>query len=300
MPMDALLTNEYLHKLEVLAETKACECKNKVRELLRQRLSPLAFQKACFYLWNCRIYLPRLFASAFVRHTPIVRGFPHGHMARPFFRQLRGVNVFAPTKMCRVMTGHGSDKGHHGRHNFTTVYSALFGTLHDQPLRIFELGLGTNNTNLASNMGAEGKPGASLRGWRDLFPRAHVYGADIDRGILFEEDRIKTFYCDQLDSPAIRNLWSQPDLQSGMDIIIDDGLHTFDANTSFLDGSLEHLRPGGVYIIEDIDQNTIERWHNQLETIYSKRFPNHDFALLEVPSSSNLSDNNLLIIRSGA
>lgn len=271
----------------------------KVRELLRQRLSPLAFQDLCFYLWNCRFYLPRLIASAFVQHTPIVQGFPHGHMARPFLHQLRGVNVFAPTKMCRVMTRHGSDKGR-GIHNYTAIYSALFGTLHDQPLLILELGLGTNNMNLTSNMGAEGKPGASLRGWRDLFPRALVYGADIDRGILFEEDRIKTFYCDQLDSLAIRNLWSQPDLQSGMDIIIDDGLHTFDANTSFLDGSLEHLRPGGVYIIEDIHQNMIERWHNQLETIYSKQFPNHDFALLEVPNSSNQSDNNLLIIRSGA
>lgn len=35
---------------------------------------------------------------------------------------------------------------------------------------------------------------------RELFPHALVYGADIDRDILFEEDRIKTFYCNQLDS----------------------------------------------------------------------------------------------------
>ena len=40
-------------------------------------------------------------------------------------KQLRTVNTLAPTKMCRVMTKYGSDKGH-GSHNYTTVYSALF------------------------------------------------------------------------------------------------------------------------------------------------------------------------------
>jgi hypothetical protein len=81
-----------------------------------------------------------------------------------------------------------------------------------------------------------------------------------------------------------------------MDIIIDDGLHSFEANTSFLDGSLEHLRPGEVYAMEDISQAAIERWHNQLEAIYSKRFPNYEFALVTLPNAFNDNDNNLLII----
>jgi SAM-dependent methyltransferase len=194
------------------------------------------------------------------------------------------------------MTRHGSDKGR-AWHNYTTIYSVLFGKLRDHPLLIFELGLGTINPNFPGSMGINGRPGASLRGWRELFPHALVYGADIDRDVLFEEDRIKTFYCDQLDSVAIRDLWSQPVLQGGMDIIIDDGLHTFEGNTSFLDGSLERLRPGGVYVIEDILQETIEKWRNQLEIIYSKRFPNHEFALVALPNSVNDYDNNLLIVR---
>ena len=64
-----------------------------------------------------------------------------------------------------------------------------------------------------------------------IFPRALVYGADIDRDILFEDNRIKTFYCDQTHRAAIRELWSQPGLESGADIIIDDGLHTFEGDT---------------------------------------------------------------------
>lgn len=103
------------------------------------------------------------------------------------------------------MTRHGSDKGK-DRHNYTTIYSVLFRKLRGQPLRILELGVGTNNPKFPASMINGGIPGASLRGWRELFPQALVYGADIDRDILFEEDRIKTFYCDQLDSVSIRDL----------------------------------------------------------------------------------------------
>jgi hypothetical protein len=254
-----------------------------VRELLRRNLSTHAYQHVRSCWWHSRFYFPRLGASSFVRRNPKVQGFPSGHTSE-LVQELRGINVFAPTKMCRVMTRHGSDKGQ-GWHNYTTIYSELFGTIRHQPLRIFELGLGTNNLKFAENTGVNGRPGASLRGWRELFPQALVYGADIDREILFDEDRIQTFHCDQTDSAAIRELWSQPVLQGGMDIIIDDGLHTFEGNCSFLEGSLEHLRPGGVYVIEDILQIWIERWHHQVETIYSKRFPNDEFALVDLPNS---------------
>jgi hypothetical protein len=82
-----------------------------------------------------------------------------------------------------------------------------------------------------------------------------------------------------------------------MDIIIDDGLHTFEANVSFLEGSLNQLRPGGVYMVEDILQEAVERWHDQLQTVYPERFPNHEFAFVELPNAFNNLDNNLLLIR---
>jgi hypothetical protein len=268
-----------------------------VRKLIKSQLSSQAYQYVSFCWWISRFYLPRLIAAIFVKRTPKVQGFS-GERTSELVRRLSGVNVFAPTKMCRVMTRHGSDKGR-GSHNYTTIYSALFGKLRNQPLQIFELGLGTNNPKFVSTMGLEGRPGASLRGWREIFPRALVYGADIDRDILFEEDRIKTFYCDQLDSAAIRDLWAEPALQDGLDILIDDGLHTFEGGISFLEGSLEHLRPGGIYVIEDILRETIERWRYQLGAIYSKRFPTDEFLLLEIPNAFNDYDNTLVIVRKG-
>jgi hypothetical protein len=189
------------------------------------------------------------------------------------------------------MASYGSDKG---RNRYTTVYSALFNDRRHQPLCIFELGLGSNNLDVLSNMGVFGAPGASLRGWRKLFPHARICGADIDRRILFNEDRIKTFYCNQLDRSSIRDLWLQPDLRSGVDIIIEDGLHTFDANVSFLEESLEHLRPGGIYITEDIGRDCIERWCHRLRTVYSELYPMYEFALVAL---DNHAANNLLVVR---
>jgi hypothetical protein len=268
--------------------------KRRLGALLRPTLSPRAFQFVRFWWWCLSSYCPRLVTSRLVKCTPQVRGFGAAPILSHLAKQLQSVNALAPTKMCRVMTKYGSDKGR--QHNYTTVYSALFTERCDQPLRVLELGLGSNNPDVPSNMGVFGVPGASLRGWRELFPHALVYGADIDRGILFQEDRIKTFYCGQADRSSIRELWSHPDLQGGVDIIIDDGLHTFEANVSFLEGSLDHLHPGGIYVIEDIMWNSVERWYDRLETIYSKQYPNYEFAFVASPDPRNRA-NNLLVVR---
>jgi hypothetical protein len=266
------------------------------RSTLRNALSRDTLQSLRSCRWHLSYYLPRLVTSKFVRVTPNIRGFGSASRESPLLKLLRNSNAVAATKMCRVMTKHGSDKGR-GWHNYTTVYSALFPLGCVQPKRIFELGLGTNQPDLISTMGVEGRPGASLRGWAELFPNAVIYGADIDRGSLFQEPRIKTYYCDQLDSAAIRELWAQPDLRDGMDLLVEDGLHTFEANISFLDGSLEHVTPGGLYVIEDIADNQRERWYETLGEVYAKRYPTYEFAFVALPNSLNSGDNNMLIVR---
>lgn len=267
-----------------------------LRILLQRLLSPtvLDFVRVCN--WYVSFYFPRLATSRFVKCSPEIYTFGDDSRAPRFLNQLRNVNTLAPTKMCRIMTKYGSDKGS-GWHNFTTAYSVLFKEHGEQPLRIFELGLGINDPEDVSKMWGNGRPGASLRGWRELFPHALVYGADINRRILFREDRIKTFYCHQLSPESIRELWSEPDLKSGMDIIIEDGFHTFEANLSFLEGSLEHLRPGGTYIIEDIAREFMDQWRERVETMYLSRYPEYKFAFVVLPNSLNtIADNNLLVV----
>jgi hypothetical protein len=269
--------------------------KRRLGVLLRPVLPPKLVQFLRYALWCGSVYFPRLVTSGFAKRTPKVRRFGSAQGPSSLVKQLERVNVLAPTKMCRIMTKYGSDKGR--LNYYTPIYSALFKDRCNEPVRIFELGLGTNNTELPSNMGPYGAPGASLRGWRELFPNARVYGADVDRSILFEEDRIKTFYCNQLDQSSIRDLWSNPGLNEGADILIEDGLHTLEANISFLEGSLRHLRPGGIYVTEDIMLSDVEAWYDRLESVYSKQYPEYEFTFAIIARDGSGGSNNLLVIR---
>ena len=98
------------------------------------------------------------------------------------------------TDLCDLFKKYESDKS--TWHNYSTLYKFLFEKMGftNQPINLFELGLGTNNTSIKSNMGVSGKPGASLFAFSDYLDQAIIYAADIDKNILFQTDRIKTYY----------------------------------------------------------------------------------------------------------
>jgi hypothetical protein len=213
--------------------------------------------------------------------------------------QIGSVNANAPTALCWIMRTAGSDKGL-AEHNYTTVYSALFGPVRHSSVRVFELGIGTNNPSLPSTMGVRGVPGASLRGWARYFPNGRVYGADIDRAILFRESRIETFYCDQRDPEAIAAMWEGEEaLRHPFDVLVEDGLHTFEANATFLEHSLDKVAPLGYYVAEDVRLSDFPRWRERIGGEYARRFPDFDFALVRVPWAYGASadQNNLLVAR---
>jgi hypothetical protein len=152
---------------------------------------------------------------------------------------------------------YGSDKA--SEHDYHLLYGPLLGPRRSYPLRLLEIGLGTNNPNTVSNMGRWGKPGASLRAFRDFCPNAQVFGADIDRGILFEETRIRTYYVDQTRASSFEELFAN--LADGMfDLVIDDGLHSPNANIATMLFALTILKPSGYFIVEDIHSSSIPIW----------------------------------------
>jgi hypothetical protein len=149
----------------------------------------------------------------------------------------------------------GSDKA--TGHNYHLVYGSVL-LDREKISSVLEIGLGTNNKDVVSNMGSDGKPGASLRAFRDFLPNAMVYGADIDKRILFEESRIKTFYVDQLDPLTFDEL--AKNIPGKFDMIIDDGLHSPNANIAVLSFGITKLKLGGWLIIEDIVESAIPLW----------------------------------------
>jgi hypothetical protein len=115
---------------------------------------------------------------------------------------------------------YGSDKSR--THNYHLIYGALM----RQPAQIqslLEIGLGTNNDDVVSTMGEAGKPGASLRAFRKYLPNATIFGADVDRRVLFEEERIQTYFVDQTKLSTFDDLGKI--IKAPLDFIIDDGLH---------------------------------------------------------------------------
>ena len=202
------------------------------------------------------------------------------------------------TPLCEIMGRNKSDKGHvnitQSWHNYTTFYYCVFKELRDKKLRIFELGLGTNNENIESNMGSEGRPGASLYGWREFFYNSEIFGADIDIDILFNDDKIHTFYCDQTHPLVIKSMWDNPALRENFDIIIEDGLHTFEANVCFFENSIHKLKPNGYYVIEDISKQEEHLFNIKIQE-WKLKYYYLLFALCNIPSQ-NVCDNILLIV----
>jgi hypothetical protein len=212
---------------------------------------------------------------------------------------LNDFSPFTPTPLCKIMGDNKSDKGsidiEKSWHNYTTFYYSIFKDLREKPLKIFELGLGTNNLDVPSNMGVNGRPCASLYGWREFFVNSHIYGADIDARILHNDDKITTFYCDQTRPDIICHMWNNPLLNFEFDIIIEDGLHTYDAAVCFFENSIHKLKDNGYYIIEDISNKDIQLFKDKIIE-WKKVYKNLSFKLLSLPTKCNPHDNNLLVV----
>jgi len=199
------------------------------------------------------------------------------------------------TELCDIMGNEGTNKGcTKEQHNYTQLYHYLFGDLKDSEINLLEVGIGSINPNIPSNMGLNGVPGASLRGWKKYFNKATIYSGDIDQDILFNEDRIKTYYLDQTSEISVKLFHKE--INTKYDIIIDDGLHTFTGRYNLLIHSLNELKEGGIYIIEDIEKHNLSEYNNNLLLNLKERFNLRYVKLLELPYDKNKYDNYLLIL----
>ena len=190
-----------------------------------------------------------------------------------------------------LMNLFGSDKGgRNNHHNFASYYSEIFFHKRNDIKNFLEIGLGTNNTSVLSNMGPNGIPLASLRAWRDYFKNANIYGADIDKNILKNEDRIETFYVDQTDPITIKEMFKNIGKKK-FDIILEDGLHEYNANICFFENAIEYLEPNGTYIIEDVYYKDQDKFIKYFEN------KNYNFSIIDIFHEKNIANNCLIIIK---
>ena len=154
----------------------------------------------------------------------------------------------------RYFDKYGSDKA---RNNYHDIYGPILKN-RNEITGILEIGMGTNHPDVVSNMGLWGYPGASLRAFRDFLKSAMIFGADVDKRILFEDERIQTFFVDQTDPVTFTELGKS--IPSDLDLVIDDGLHSPNANIETLKFGLTKIRIGAWVVVEDIAPDALPLW----------------------------------------
>jgi hypothetical protein len=93
--------------------------------------------------------------------------------------------------------------------------------------------------------------GGSMEMWRDYFgPNCQIFGVDIQESCrVYDNDYTHIFIGDQSDRTFLKRLKKEV---PGIDIVIDDGSHMAAHQIVTLEEMLPHLKPGGVYVCEDL------------------------------------------------
>jgi hypothetical protein len=124
--------------------------------------------------------------------------------------------------------------------------------------------------------------GASLFMWRDFFPNAQVYGADILPELMVKDERIETFVCDQSNRESLEDLIKKTG--TDIDLFIDDGSHKLNHQVITCLTLMPLLKKDVIYIIEDIISPEIVDYLREYDChiVRRSRLHNRSNRLLEV------------------
>ncbi len=119
--------------------------------------------------------------------------------------------------------------------NYLDIYEKYFREFKRKPINLLEIGVLNGN---------------SLRAWKRYFPKARIFGLDIDPDTKqYEEDRIFIEIGSQADESVLSKLSGRV---NHFDIIIDDGSHVNKYIIKSFEYLFKRLKSGGIYIIEDL------------------------------------------------
>ena len=132
---------------------------------------------------------------------------------------------------------HGTEKGSNAfgcKHNYLPFYEQFLAPLRDQPITLLEIGVDRGN---------------SLRMWRDYFLQARIVGMDCADLRHLAEDRIEIEIGDQNSPEDLDRIATQ---YGPFDVIVDDAGHNPPSQVFCYRHMLNHVKPGGFYILEDL------------------------------------------------
>ena len=130
---------------------------------------------------------------------------------------------------------HGTDKAF-SYHGYTHYYDLFLRSMRREPITLLEIGV---------------YGGASLRMWRDYFPSARIVGMDVNGACMaYAGERIEVVLGDQSSAKDLDAVCGR--YPEGFDVVVDDGGHKMSQQLASLDRLFRAVRPGGVYVVEDL------------------------------------------------
>lgn len=144
-----------------------------------------------------------------------------------------------------------SDKGSivGDKHRYTYLYDLLFEPMRDSGVHLLELGLARGGPETNSGRVERRVDSPSVAMWLEYFPKAQISGFDISDFSHIEHERFKFFRGDAGNSDDVARLAREV---GSPDIIIDDASHASYHQQHCLRHLFDSLKPGGIYIIEDL------------------------------------------------
>ena len=158
-------------------------------------------------------------------------------------------------------------------HRYTDTYDRVLSHLRELPIRMLEIGI---------------LNGASLMMWNEYFTFAKIFGVDIYPYPHLDSSKITTIIANQEEQEQLLSL------PKDLDLILDDGGHTMLQQQLTLKVLFQKLKPGGIYILEDL--------HTSLPGFYSTYYSNpynNTLRLVEDFQKKYLSEDNQYHITSG-
>lgn len=162
-----------------------------------------------------------------------------------------------------LLNNSGSDKAK--KHKYDEIYEPVLAPMKDEQINILEIGVDA---------------GYSIEAWLEYLPNATIYTLDLfhrnDPASLpvLNHERVKWLKCDSTN-PAVVTQIKKAWPRIRFDIIIDDGMHTPEANRKTLDNLFPLLKVRGKYFIEDVwplDIMTTNEWKHPWVLKYPERY----------------------------
>eukprot|EP00887_Chlorella_sp_A99_P000455 scaffold17.g455.t1 len=152
-------------------------------------------------------------------------------------------------------------------HAYHYIYTRYLAHARFSELNVLEIGLGCN---------MEYGPGASLSIWRSYLPCSNISFLEYDRACAekfkesIEREAGGRLFIGSQDDPALlADVAQYAKTFGGFDLIVDDGSHKQEHMMASLDALWESVKPGGVYVMEDLTG-----WWNHDEWVWSTTSPN--------------------------